>query len=182
MAGLQMMPNGDRLRDLSEEWCEVHPAGGGRVFYVHRPTSVSQWAFPEALLATLGRAVPAPAPPAAPPAAAALGADVAVTLERQATLERRIVERKETLALLREMGCRDDDTADLENDLDMLRRELSELATRAGLGPVPNLPGPAPGIPAPRTRTRSRSRPRPRPRPSSGCAGRTTCKSANRNF
>ena len=147
-----MMPNGDRLRDLSEEWFEVHPADGGRVFYVHRPTSVSQWGYPEALLASLGRAVPAaPALPVLPPAAAALGAadHDAATPGRKAILERRIVERKETLALLREMGCRDDDTADLENDLDVLRRELSELAIRADLCPVPNLPPPVPPIPRP---------------------------------
>ena len=44
-----MMPNGDKIRDTSEEWFEVLPAGGGQVFYVYRPSGVSQWMGPDAL-------------------------------------------------------------------------------------------------------------------------------------
>ena len=156
---VQMMPNGDQLRDLSEEWFEVLPAGGGQVFYVHRPSGASQWSFPDALLATLGQPARSPAP-IAPPGAVAVGPNGADdtdgadhggdVLQRAATLERQIAEREATLGLLREMGCRDDDTADLESDLGSLRRELSELAVAPDVRHEPLVcPAPAPTIPTP---------------------------------
>ena len=127
MPPVQVMPNGDRVTDLSADWFEVLPAAGGRGFFVHRPTNQSQFEFPQAVLAALGRPA-APAPPPSPDAAA-----------DGSGLQRRIVEREATLALLREMGCREDDTADLEADLAALHLEAAQTA------PTPT-PAPASGL------------------------------------
>lgn len=70
---IKMMPNGDKIRDLSEEWFEVLPADGGQVFYVHRPSGVSQWLFPDAQRATLGQPAAAVLKPTAPAPALTMG-------------------------------------------------------------------------------------------------------------
>ena len=132
---VQTMPNGDRTTDLSADWFEVLPAVGSASFFVDRRTGQSQYEFPAEVLAILGSSSAAAA--AAPEAAAAPQA-AAGAAEGAEALQRRIAEREATLALLREMGCREDDTAELEADLAALKLEA------AGQIPAPGVPAPAP--------------------------------------
>jgi hypothetical protein len=132
MPAVQVMPNGDRLTDISPDWFEVLPAGAAaRSFFVHRSTGQSQWEFPDDLVRALSvSGLSASTEPAQ-----------AGTTSASDTLRRQISDREATLALLREMGCRSDDTAELEADLAALRVQLD--APTAQQVPVPS-PAPVP--------------------------------------